>query len=93
MAKTAAKKPARKAALKTIRKGAPPARPMAGRKAESSREAARQHLLEHQDLLKEIRGKLLARAGIGGMAVTAPAPAAPSQAPAEERRPAVRKVA
>jgi recombination protein RecA len=40
----------------------------------NGREAARQHLLEHQDLLKELRGKLLAQAGIGG-AAAAPAPA------------------
>src|SRR6185436_7961648 len=39
----------------------------------NGREAARQHLLERQDLLKEIRGKLLALAGIGA---TAPVPAA-----------------
>ncbi len=50
----------------------------------NGREAAKQHLIEHQDLLKEIRGKLLARAGIGG---AAPAPEG------EERRPAGRKVA
>ena len=34
----------------------------------NGREAARQHLLENQDLLKEIRGKLLDRAGIRGAA-------------------------
>src|SRR6188768_1511333 len=31
----------------------------------NGRDAARQHLLEHQELIKEIRGKLLAQAGIG----------------------------
>jgi recombination protein RecA len=36
-----------------------------GERLGNGREAARQHLLEHQELLKEIRGKLLARAGIG----------------------------
>jgi recombination protein RecA len=57
----------------------------------NGREAAKQHLLEHPDLLKEIRGKLLARAGIGGAtAAGAPAATAPE---GEERRPAVRKVA
>jgi recombination protein RecA len=57
----------------------------------NGREAAKQHLLEHPDLLKEIRGKLLARAGIGGVtAAGAPAATAPE---GEERRPAVRKVA
>ena len=34
----------------------------------NGREAAKQHLLEHQDLLKELRAKLLAQAGIGGAA-------------------------
>jgi len=38
----------------------------------NGREAARQHLLEHQDLLKELRAKLLARAGIGGAPAAAP---------------------
>jgi recombination protein RecA len=36
-----------------------------GERLGNGREAARQHLLEHQDLLKEIRAKLLAHAGIG----------------------------
>src|SRR5499426_2539929 len=36
-----------------------------GERLGNGREAARQHLLERQDLLKEIRGKLLALAGIG----------------------------
>ena len=52
----------------------------------NGREAAKQHLNEHPDLLG-IRGKLLARAGIGG------ATAAAAAAEGEERRPAVRKVA
>jgi recombination protein RecA len=42
-----------------------------GERLGNGRDAARQHLVEHQELLKEIRGKLLARAGIGV------APAAP----------------
>jgi recombination protein RecA len=54
----------------------------------NGREAAKQYLLEHQDLFKEIRGKLLARAGIGVAAGAATAPEG------DERRPAaVRKVA
>jgi recombination protein RecA len=57
----------------------------------NGREAAKQHLIEHQDLLHEIRGKLLARAGIGG--ATAAAPPAATAPEGEERRPAVRKVA
>jgi len=57
----------------------------------NGREAAKQHLVEHQDLLKEIRGKLLARAGIGG--ATAAVATAATAAEGEERRPAVRKVA
>jgi recombination protein RecA len=36
-----------------------------GERLGNGREAARQHLVEHQELLREIRGKLLARAGIG----------------------------
>ena len=56
----------------------------------NGREAARQYLIEHQELLHELRGKLLARAGIGGAASGAPATTA---AEGEERRPAVRKVA
>ena len=43
-----------------------------GERLGNGREAARQHLVEHQDLLKEIRTKLLARAGIG-TPTTAPA--------------------
>jgi recombination protein RecA len=56
----------------------------------NGREAARQYLVEHQELLRDLRGKLLARAGIGGAAPGAPAATA---AEGEERRPAVRKVA
>jgi len=52
-----------------------------GERLGNGREAVRQHLLEHQDLLKEIRAKLLAHAGIGavsgGAAVTAAAAATP----------------
>ncbi len=69
-----------------------------GERLGNGREAARQYLLEHQDMLKEMRGKLLALAGIG---VQAPAVTAAGEgaklavvAPAaEERRPASRKVA
>ncbi len=39
----------------------------------NGREAAKQHLLEHQDLLKELRAKLLAQAGIGGAGAVVPA--------------------
>jgi recombination protein RecA len=49
-----------------------------GERLGNGREAARQHLLEHQELLKEIRGKLLAGAGIDAAA---------------EQRPAARKAA
>ena len=49
-----------------------------GERLGNGREAARQHLMEHQELMKEIRGKLLARAGI---------------TVAEEGRPPLRKVA
>jgi recombination protein RecA len=65
-----------------------------GERLGNGRDAARQHLLERQDLLKEIRGKLLAHAGIGATSAapaTPPATATPAQA--DERRPAVRKVA
>jgi recombination protein RecA len=54
-----------------------------GERLGNGRDAARQHLLEHQDLLKEIRAKLLAHAGIGA----APPPIAAAPAPA------IRKVA
>jgi recombination protein RecA len=49
-----------------------------GERLGNGREAARQYLLEHQEVLKEIRGKLLAHAGIGVVAAepaAAPAPA------------------
>jgi recombination protein RecA len=55
----------------------------------NGREAAKQYLVEHQELLRELRGKLLARAGIG--ATTAPASAGAGEE--KDRRPAVRKVA
>ena len=79
-----------------------------GERLGNGREAARQYLLEHQELLKEIRGKLLAHAGIGappaGAATVAAIGVAPSAgdgakqavavAPAaEERKVPVRKVA
>ncbi|HVZ71381.1 MAG TPA: recombinase RecA [Polyangia bacterium] len=48
----------------------------AGEKLGNGREAARQHLLEHQDLLKDLRGKLLAQAGIGTTAAPTPVAAA-----------------
>jgi recombination protein RecA len=75
-----------------------------GERLGNGREAARQHLLERQDLLKEIRAKLLAHAGIGaapGVAAAATgatpgsptAPSAPSAAPANEGAKALRKVA
>jgi recombination protein RecA len=57
----------------------------------NGREAAKQHLVLHQDLLRDIRGKLLARAGIGGAAAGAATAATTPEG--EERRPAVRKVA
>ena len=77
-----------------------------GERLGNGREAARQYLIEHQEVLKEIRGKLLAHAGIGAgpaalaaiapiasvAAKPAPVPAA-APAAAEERRPAARKVA
>jgi recombination protein RecA len=44
-----------------------------GERLGNGREAARQHLLEHQELLRELRAKLLAHAGIGAPP-TAPAP-------------------
>ena len=58
-----------------------------GERLGNGREAARQHLLEHQDLLKEIRAKLLAQAGIGGgvVAVSSVAPAAPVATPAMKK--------
>jgi len=62
----------------------------------NGREAARQHLLEHQELLKEIRGKLLAQAGIGGaplVAAVGPVPAAVQPANDGAKPAPVRKVA
>jgi recombination protein RecA len=67
----------------------------------NGREAAKQYLVEHPELLRELRGKLLARAGIGagaqaGVSVSAgttTAPAAASSGEEKDRRPAVRKVA
>jgi recombination protein RecA len=67
----------------------------------NGREAAKQYLVEHPELLRELRGKLLARAGIGagaqaGVSVSAgttTAPAASSSGEEKDRRPAVRKVA
>jgi recombination protein RecA len=41
-----------------------------GERLGNGREAARQHLCEHQELLRELRGKLLARAGIGAAAAS-----------------------
>ena len=48
----------------------------AGERLGNGRDAARQYLLEHQDLLKDLRTKLLAQAGIGVAAAT-PAVAEP----------------
>ena len=67
-----------------------------GERLGNGREAARQYLLEHQELLKEIRGKLLARAGIGAAAAaatSAPAVAVTAVTAIDEKRPAARKVA
>ena len=61
----------------------------AGERLGNGREAARQYLLEHQDLLKDLRTKLLAHAGIG-VAAAAPAVAKPV---AVTPPPAVRKAA
>ncbi len=49
-----------------------------GERLGNGREAARQYLLEHPEMLSELRDKVLAHAGIGAapIAVTAPAPAA-----------------
>ena len=50
-----------------------------GERLGNGREAAKQYLLEHQDLLKEIRAKLLAHAGIGGAAgATGATPGSPT---------------
>jgi len=61
----------------------------AGERLGNGREAARQHLLDHQDLLRELRGRLLARAGIGAPA----AEAKPGEAKSGDAKPAARKVA
>jgi recombination protein RecA len=50
----------------------------------NGREAARQHLLENQALLKELRGKLLERAGIRDQSA-APSPAETTTAPAHAK--------
>ena len=57
-----------------------------GERLGNGREAARQYLLEHQDLLKDLRTKLLAHAGIGVV------PAAPAVVRSRRRAP-VRKAA
>jgi recombination protein RecA len=57
-----------------------------GERLGNGREAARQHLLEHQELLKEIRGKLLARAGIGGTATEAASADAASAKPVAAKK-------
>jgi recombination protein RecA len=54
-----------------------------GERFGNGRDAARQYLIDHQEVLKEIRGKLLARAGIGVPA--SPAPAAVTAAPAPRK--------
>ena len=59
----------------------------------NGREAARQYLVEHPELLRELRGKLLARAGIGVAAAAAAAGGAAPAGETEARRPAMRKVA
>src|SRR3954462_3569649 len=62
-----------------------------GERLGNGRDAARQHLLEHQDLLKELRTKLLEHAGIGvpSSAVTG-APASVAPATGESPKPATR---
>jgi len=77
-----------------------------GERLGNGREAARQHLLEHQDLLKEIRAKLLTHAGIGagsggaaaaavtpGSPTATAAPAAPAATVANDGAKPIRKVA
>ena len=61
----------------------------AGERLGNGREAARQYLLEHQELLKDLRTKLLAQAGIG-VAPAAPAVVEPAAVTPER---AIRKVA
>jgi recombination protein RecA len=60
-----------------------------GERLGNGREAAKATLLEKQDLLRDIRGKLLANAGIG----VAAAPAAAAAAPAAPATPISKKVA
>jgi recombination protein RecA len=65
-----------------------------GERLGNGREAAKQHLLEHQELLKDIRGKLLARAGIGAAAAAPEAvEAKPVEAKAVEAKAAPAKKA
>jgi recombination protein RecA len=56
-----------------------------GERLGNGRDAARQHLLERQDLLKELRGKLLAHAGIGVAAAAAPTGGAAATAPGDAK--------
>src|SRR3954449_11955188 len=62
----------------------------AGERFGNGREAARQYLLEHQDLMKELRTKLLAHAGIG---VPAAQPGAAAGTTSDGPKAAVRKAA
>jgi recombination protein RecA len=64
-----------------------------GERLGNGREATRQHLLEHQEVLKEIRGKLLARAGIGVPPTTGSIAPGAAVTAIDEKRPAARKVA
>jgi recombination protein RecA len=57
-----------------------------GERLGNGRDAARQHLLDHQEMLKEIRGKVLAHAGIGAGAAGAGAGGAPAPAAAEKEK-------
>jgi recombination protein RecA len=59
-----------------------------GERLGNGREAARQHLLERQELLRELRGKLLAHAGIGVAAVAPAAAANDTKAAPAEAKPA-----
>src|SRR5580765_2738916 len=73
-----------------------------GERLGNGRDAARQHLLENQNLLKELRTKLLEHAGIGvpssaapgapAVATPAPAPAAAGESPKSATRAKVEKV-
>jgi recombination protein RecA len=62
-----------------------------GERLGNGRDAARQYLLEHQDLLKDLRAKLLAQAGIGGVGAAVPDVAPAANVPAAKS--AARKVA